>query len=637
MNFSILKHGFIEYLKEIGEIQDNENFSDIDSSVSIFMHSDKFEDYISDELNLDSSGLAMDFSDLMEFDFENGEMKLKEENENYLLNDTPEENTNSETDGSELIVNMFNELLKTNEFKNAIDKNNDGISSDELNNFFTTIKSIDSDEWNISLSDLITSSEQIKKGEFTTEQPKEITNLPEEVEINTDEAETTLSTQSGNSNFGSTSDNGYSYTGSPSSPTINNTTKEKDISNMSKEELNKELDSLKSTLGRNKNTLSSILNGTEDGLVKLKEMEENEFKNYEEELKTLDEEKAKQLNEKETSINEKEKEIDKKTQEISDQETTVSDAENTYNNAVSSRESLETTLTLLESTDTSKMEYAQQAEISNKISSLKVEIEEAKKSETKAKETWDEAQKKLDSLKEEKTKLDEELAKLNEDLTAFEQQILGEYPQIAESQQAYNDTKKEREEYKTSASEATQKQIQEVQKKINEINTALTNIDNKEKSKEYKVNTFGDDVIDYAKQFIGANEADGSANKFVASAHRTAASTPWCAAFVQYVMENSDSAENVPDWYKNIGNKWWCPNVANAAKEADAYINGDEAKPGDIVLFDYERDGRMNHIGIVVSNENGKLITIEGNTSNQVAEREYDTNDPRLKYCKMTA
>ena len=102
-------------------------------------------------------------------------------------------------------------------------------------------------------------------------------------------------------------------------------------------------------------------------------------------------------------------------------------------------------------------------------------------------------------------------------------------------------------------------------------------------------------------------------------------------------MENSESSENVPDWYKNIENKWYCPNIDKAAKDANAFISGDEAKPGDIVLFDYEGDGRMNHIGIVVSNENGKLVTIEGNTSNQVAERKYETNDPRIRYCKMTA
>ena len=55
-----------------------------------------------------------------------------------------------------------------------------------------------------------------------------------------------------------------------------------------------------------------------------------------------------------------------------------------------------------------------------------------------------------------------------------------------------------------------------------------------------------------------------------------------------------------------------------------------------MVLFDWDGDGHKDHVGIVVSNENGKLVTIEGNTSNQVAYNEYGTDDSRITYCKLT-
>ena len=50
--------------------------------------------------------------------------------------------------------------------------------------------------------------------------------------------------------------------------------------------------------------------------------------------------------------------------------------------------------------------------------------------------------------------------------------------------------------------------------------------------------------------------------------------------------ENIKENEQLPDWYKDIENKWYCPNIDNAAEKAGAVINGDEAKAGDIVLFD---------------------------------------------------
>ena len=49
----------------------------------------------------------------------------------------------------------------------------------------------------------------------------------------------------------------------------------------------------------------------------------------------------------------------------------------------------------------------------------------------------------------------------------------------------------------------------------------------------------------------------------------------------------------------------------------------DEPSPGDIIFFDWERDGLADHVGIVGKVENGLVYTIEGNTGDVCAERHY--------------
>lgn len=135
----------------------------------------------------------------------------------------------------------------------------------------------------------------------------------------------------------------------------------------------------------------------------------------------------------------------------------------------------------------------------------------------------------------------------------------------------------------------------------------------------------GNSIVNYAKKFIGCNEADGSADKFVGG---SSSATPWCAAFVQYVVEHVAGGK-LPGWYKNVGNKWYCPDILNAAQNAHATVSASKAKPGDAVIFG------DHHIGIVKSNKNGVITTIEGNSSDQVKSNTYSTGDSSLTICKM--
>ncbi len=147
-------------------------------------------------------------------------------------------------------------------------------------------------------------------------------------------------------------------------------------------------------------------------------------------------------------------------------------------------------------------------------------------------------------------------------------------------------------------------------------------------------NGIGSSIVNYAKKFLGCNEADGSADKFLGGGSSSA--TAWCAAFVKYVVEHVMGGK-APSWYKNVGNKWYCPDIGQAAESAKKTVSASKAKPGDIVLFQDGGGGydRFYHIGIVKSNKGGKITTIEGNSSDQVKSNSYSVNDSRLTICKM--
>ncbi len=51
-------------------------------------------------------------------------------------------------------------------------------------------------------------------------------------------------------------------------------------------------------------------------------------------------------------------------------------------------------------------------------------------------------------------------------------------------------------------------------------------------------------------------------------------------------------------------------------------------RPGDLVLFDRNGDGTLDHIGLVESVDGaGRIHTIEGNASDQVKRRDYDPSE----------
>lgn len=88
---------------------------------------------------------------------------------------------------------------------------------------------------------------------------------------------------------------------------------------------------------------------------------------------------------------------------------------------------------------------------------------------------------------------------------------------------------------------------------------------------------------------------------------------PWCASFVAWC-------------FKRVGrnlrgfNTAYCPSYvasARASKNGLWVVKAADAKPGDLVLFDWQQNGESDHIGILASevSARGAFTAIEGNTS----------------------
>ena len=94
----------------------------------------------------------------------------------------------------------------------------------------------------------------------------------------------------------------------------------------------------------------------------------------------------------------------------------------------------------------------------------------------------------------------------------------------------------------------------------------------------------------------------------------------WCACFVTWCANQCG--------YIEAG---IIPKFAGCESEGVAWFKtcglwkdgGYSPKPGDIIFFDWEdsNDGKADHVGIVEKTENGRVYTIEGNSSGDMCKQ----------------
>lgn len=102
------------------------------------------------------------------------------------------------------------------------------------------------------------------------------------------------------------------------------------------------------------------------------------------------------------------------------------------------------------------------------------------------------------------------------------------------------------------------------------------------------------------------------------------ATTPWCAAFAMNLIKDHGL-----DDLKGLSNRNYCPTIESWARGKGKYGQPGKykPKPGDAILFTWNGSkGTPNHIGIVEKVQNGKVYTIEGNSSDSVKRKVYPLN-----------
>jgi hypothetical protein len=125
-----------------------------------------------------------------------------------------------------------------------------------------------------------------------------------------------------------------------------------------------------------------------------------------------------------------------------------------------------------------------------------------------------------------------------------------------------------------------------------------------------------DDILKIAASYIGVKESPKGSNSVIFNTHYygrhvSGAAYPWCMVFVWDIFRMAGLSRL---FY--AGNKAAsCTVLMNWAKLRGQWATGDYRR-GDVVIFDWERNGRMDHTGIVesVSADGKTLTTVEGNT-----------------------
>lgn len=118
-------------------------------------------------------------------------------------------------------------------------------------------------------------------------------------------------------------------------------------------------------------------------------------------------------------------------------------------------------------------------------------------------------------------------------------------------------------------------------------------------------------VLNAAIKEIGYKEGQNNDNKFAAIAGH-ANNQAWCATFVYAMFKQGGEAKAIP-------NTAYCPYIESWARANNAVIPLKESKKGDLVLFDFDRSGKAEHVGIQSHDYDpaapNVIWTIDGNTS----------------------
>lgn len=347
-------------------------------------------------------------------------------------------------------------------------------------------------------------------------------------------------------------------------------------------------------------------------------------------LKELD----KNITDKETEITKSDESIENKEKEITTNDKSIEDTRNAISEKDKTISSIEKNISDLTAQLSSSNEGSSDAEkaaakeqkaaIRQQISEAKTKLANEQKERENLETKRDELLKNKETLTEALTKLkaenqqlqDEKLELLNQKSELGNQIIdAGCKPETQVAIKAFDTAKAE---YETSvtAKADSEKEVDTTKETLDKKQSEL----DKEQDNLNKVNNLiclkenngsAEDFIATAMKYIGKNEADDSYKMFTNG--RTEA---WCADFVSYVAKEF-YGDDLPAGFGSpaVSNLWqW-------GKDNNRVVDFNNVKAGDVMI---QKSNGASHTGIVTGiDPDGTIHTIEGNTSDQVAERTY--------------
>ena len=148
-------------------------------------------------------------------------------------------------------------------------------------------------------------------------------------------------------------------------------------------------------------------------------------------------------------------------------------------------------------------------------------------------------------------------------------------------------------------------------------------------------------LVDCAQQWLGCNEADGSHKQIIdiynshtplARGYKLKYTDSWCAAMVSAAAIAAGYTDKIPT-------ECSCGQMVSLFAKAGRWVEDDAYVPstGDIIFYDWDdigtgdNTGWPDHVGIVVSVQDGAIKAIEGNKDNVVGYRTIAVNGKGIR------
>ncbi len=431
---------------------------------SLFAYSDELKTFLSEEYNVKWSDMNMSFQDLLSLTFKGGEF-VADDSLKLASADS------DELDQYEFMIGYLNEFINNPEIKALIDKNNDGLLSEqEVETYFNKIKGADGNADDLSFEDLSLT--------FSS-----VTNTPDPVSSNN------IFANPNNGSGGKTinTDNGDN-SGTDNGPDTGN----KDYSSMNVDDLSKLQDQNQKQLTAYENDLSNAIAGKTDKIETANTTYEEARKAYEEAIendKALGDLKQQSIDN-QKSIDQTESAITQLQAEQAQNDSQMNQKQNEINGYAADLSALSATKSKLSSQKSD--DPKKQKQISDNLQKVDAEITRITELESKAKKELEQLEKKQGELEQSLNDKTTELSALQEAKGNIDKAI-SENKEVSDTTKTalknMNDAKAALDKAKSDAISAAKSNIDTTKTEATKINEVLNAKKAEENQKQYNVNS----------------------------------------------------------------------------------------------------------------------------------------------------